>query len=186
MPFVPMFTSSGDDEEETTNKPLPTNPTPEDWVENGDTGNAAVAIWCVMTGNVAKDGVYQTSNQTYYYRVPKNDAAFYRCYKLLKYFPQWRKQLNKVSSTFPEWEGFVMKWGQLESICDANPMSKDDALNNRDYHNQELNKLIKELYRESETDKRKVADASSAQPEAKRGLFSGFSQIVRDMKSKEK
>ena len=171
--------------------------TPAEWIINGDLGNAAIVIWSVMTKNVNEAGGYvkpadgEDGQETIYtYRVPKNSGAFYRCYKLLKLFPLWRKQLNKVVLQFPEWEVFVNEWDSLTAMCDAHPMAKDADENGEDYHNDELNKKLLELYRESEAiRKRKGKPEATADDEPPKRGFLGLasvSQIFKEINNKDR
>jgi hypothetical protein len=170
--------------------------TPSEWINNGDLGNAAIVIWSVMTKNVNEAGGYVKPAEgedgqeiIYTYRVPKNSGAFYRCYKLLKLFPDWRNKLNKVSAAFPEWDVFVKDWDTLSAMCDANPMAKEADANGEDYHNNELNRKLLELYRESEAiRKRKGIPASTADESPKRGFLglASFSQIFKEINKKDR
>jgi hypothetical protein len=183
--IVPVFHSSeDDDDEETVKRVLPANPTPNDWIDDGDLGGAAVTIWCVMTGNIRDNGVYSASDgNDYKYTIPKHTGSFYRCYKLLKLFPKWQTRLSEVVKAFPEWQPFVRDWGSLIEIVEQNPMSKEDSSSGADYHNEQLRVALLNLYRESQGKQRTDVHVENDSP---RGMFSGFSQIMRDMKSKEK
>jgi hypothetical protein len=159
-------------------------PTPDEWINGGDLGGAAVTIWCVMTGNVSDSGMYLASDgNNYTYTIPKHTGSFYRCYKLLKLFPKWQSRLNEVVKAFPEWQPFVRDWDVLTKIVEQNPMSKEDSDDGADYHNEQLRVALLNLYRESQGKQRIDVRVESNAP---RGMFSGFSQIMRDMKSKEK
>lgn len=158
-------------------------PTPNNWISGGDLGGAAVAIWCVMVGKVQGDGTFPTNGEIYKYTIPKHTGSFYRCYKLLKLFPEWRTRLPEVVKAFPEWQPFVRDWDVLTKIVEQNPISEEDNDNGVDYHNEQLRVALLNLYRESQGKQRVEVQVGSNSP---RGMFSGFSQIVRDMKSKEK
>jgi len=124
--------------------------TPQDWIASGDLGGAAVTIWAVMTGNIRENGMEITFFETeYYYGVPKHTGSFYRCYKLLKLFPQWRGRLSEVSGHFPEWKPFVRDWAFCEKEVNINPPSYEDDENGEDYSNEKLRVLLLNLYRES-------------------------------------
>jgi hypothetical protein len=124
--------------------------TPQDWIAYGDKGGAAMTIWAVMTDNIRENGMEITSDETeYYYGVPKHTGSFYRCYKLLKLFPQWRGRLSEVSGHFPEWKPFVRDWAFCEKEVNLNPMSYKDDENGEEYSNEKLRVLLLNLYRES-------------------------------------
>jgi hypothetical protein len=151
--------------------------TPQDWITSGDLGGAAVTIWAVMTGNIRENGMEITSDETeYYYGVPKHTGSFYRCYKLLKLFPQWRGRLSEVSGHFPEWKPFVRDWDALTKVVDSSPMSKEDTDDGEDYHNEKLRVLLLGLYRESQRISKPIVDNKP------RGLFSSFTQVINDIK----
>lgn len=53
--------------------------------------------------------------------VPADADDFGRCARLLKAFPEWRSQLNRVTEAYPDskWPAIIAKWGQLETSSAA-------------------------------------------------------------------
>lgn len=89
---------------------------PEQWIVNGEVGTSSKTIWAVMMGAVVLDGDRAWAN----YSVPHDPDDFSRCWKLLNLFPEWRKRLSEVATTFPEWVGFVREWDTLTAMFESN------------------------------------------------------------------
>ena len=107
--------------------------TPETWIVGRDTGISSRTIWAVMMHAVPR------VHHPFDFNVPQDPADFGRCYRLLHYFPEWRKRLFEVGEKFPEWKPMIREWDILESIFERDaPTGKSDDLFYR------LQELIKE------------------------------------------
>lgn len=76
------------------------------WITGNDTGTSSKTIWAVMMNAV-------DDNNLNLYDVPHDPDDFGRCYRLLKLFPSWRPQLDRVAAMFPMWRPFVLNWKKL-------------------------------------------------------------------------
>ena len=83
---------------------------PHEWIIGRDTGISSKTIWAVMMNAVPK---YQ---EPFQFDVPKDPSDFGRCYRLLEYFPEWKKRLNEVSDQFPKWKPLIREWTNMTKL----------------------------------------------------------------------
>ncbi len=82
--------------------------TPEEWAVSRDTGTSSKTIYSAITGRkIDRIGI------------PYDPDDFGRCYRLLKLFPAWRKELDKVAVLCPRWKPFVEAWDELTALYEA-------------------------------------------------------------------
>lgn len=48
--------------------------------------------------------------------LPADPDDFRRCHILLCLFPEWRRNLSKVSAVFPDWQPMVERWAEMERL----------------------------------------------------------------------
>ena len=75
------------------------------WIMGGDTGRSSLTIWGVMMSAPAERPL-----------IPADPSDFGRCFRLLELIPEWRKRLPRVSDIYPEWDGLVQHWPELEAL----------------------------------------------------------------------
>lgn len=80
---------------------------PEEWANGRDTGTSSLTIYSAITGMPSPHGILD---------VPYDPSDFGRCYRLLKLFPAWRPQLNKVVGLCEAWRPFVEAWDELAAL----------------------------------------------------------------------
>ena len=85
--------------------------TPNEWILSDDTGISSKTIWAVMMEVVR---VPQRCRGKY--DIPHDPSDFGRCYRLLKLFPEWRKNIQKVGEIFPKWRPMVERWDELTAL----------------------------------------------------------------------
>ncbi len=89
--------------------------TPEErqrlWLENGETGNSAAAIFGRMTGRWVKASH------------PHDTDDLRRCVLLLRRFPEWEARMPEMADLSEEWRGIAMNWARLKGafIAEATP-----------------------------------------------------------------
>jgi hypothetical protein len=83
---------------------------PEEWAAGRDTGTSSLTIYQAITGNRSHHRGLD---------IPYDPDDFGRCYRLLKLFPSWRKDLGKVVDVCPEWKPFVEAWDELTAMYEA-------------------------------------------------------------------
>ena len=81
--------------------------TPGEWAVGRDTGTSSLTIYSAITGKRLPDQDFDA---------PHDPDDFGRCYRLLKLFPAWRKDLGKTIEICPEWKPFVNAWDQLVEL----------------------------------------------------------------------
>lgn len=74
-----------------------------DWITGDHTGISSKTIFSVNTGWPVKN-----------FDTPHDGWDFGRCYSLLFLFPEWKKNLNKLSKISKEWESLINEWSTLE------------------------------------------------------------------------
>lgn len=79
--------------------------TPHEWILSNDTGTSSKTIWAVMMGAKSRDVGW-----------PRDPDDFGRCYRLLAYFPEWRKRLPEVAQQYPAWGPLVEHWDEIERL----------------------------------------------------------------------
>jgi hypothetical protein len=74
------------------------------WLLGKDTGISSRAICSVLsTGSAGED------------RCPPADPDdFGRCYRLLRFIPEFRGRLNEVAAVLPQWGPMIAAWNELE------------------------------------------------------------------------
>jgi len=75
-----------------------------------DVGVSSSTIFSVFVGRWPATMQHARPN------VPQDPADFARCHKLLRVAPEWRRDLKKVSDTFPAWTALVENWSELEVL----------------------------------------------------------------------
>lgn len=80
-----------------------------EWLRSGDTGVSSKAIFTAMTGRA---GILLKADDNW----PHDPSDFGRCFRLLERFPDWRKDMAKVSAAFPAWTPIINVWPELEDI----------------------------------------------------------------------
>lgn len=80
------------------------------WISGNGTGISSQTIWCVMMGTVTE------SASSWRYDTPSDDDDFGRCYRLLKFIPEWRNKLDKVGKAFPKWQPIIRQWDELTRL----------------------------------------------------------------------
>ena len=75
------------------------------WIIGGDTGLSSLTIWGVMM-----------CHPPAWPSIPADPSDFGRCFRLLELIPEWRKRLPRVSDIYPEWDGLVQHWPELEAL----------------------------------------------------------------------
>lgn len=86
--------------------------TPLQWVMGPDTGISSMTIYAVMmgAGTPAHTGF------------PHDPDDFGRCHRLLKSFPEWRKRLPELATTYGgSWAALVEHWDELATLYEAGP-----------------------------------------------------------------
>ncbi len=91
--------------------------TPEQWIVGDDTGVSSVTIWSVMMGVTPR-----------WSGTPMDADDFGRCVRLLDCFPGWRERLSEVSGVYPEWEGLIACWSELQGHFRAGDVQKVNLL----------------------------------------------------------
>lgn len=79
----------------------------DEWVNGRDTGVSSATIYSAITGLPSP---YQR------FDVPHDPGDFGRCYRLIKLFPSWRKDLKKTVAICSEWQPFVTAWDELSAL----------------------------------------------------------------------
>lgn len=85
--------------------------TPIEWLLSGDTGVSSKTILSAMTGEKMIGGFGPD--------IPGDFGDFGRCYRLLKNFPEWRRDIKRVADTYPKWGPLVREWDKLESAYES-------------------------------------------------------------------
>jgi hypothetical protein len=83
---------------------------PEEWATGRDTGTSSLTIYAAIKGKKGRDREFD---------IPYDPDDFGRCYRLLKLFPNWRKELDKVIALCPRWKPFVEAWDELTALYEA-------------------------------------------------------------------
>lgn len=76
-----------------------------DWLASYDVGASSRAIFHVFTGVNTRES-----------SVPHDPSDFGRCYRLLKLFPEWRKNIHKISERYHHWKKLIDDWDELEKV----------------------------------------------------------------------
>lgn len=84
--------------------------TENEWIIGNDTGISSETIWAVMMG------VSNSGTRPFGFDVPHDPSDFGRCYRLLKYIPEWKGRLNEVATCFPKWIPMVREWDKMIAI----------------------------------------------------------------------
>jgi len=79
-----------------------------EWLLSGDTGISSETILAVMTGS-KMGGVFRADH-------PHDPSDFGRCYRLLNYFPEYKKRLGEVSNRYKKWKPLVDNWNELTAL----------------------------------------------------------------------
>ena len=85
--------------------------TPEKWRNGRDTGISSKTIFNVMMGLAPDNGLYPFGADT-----PCDPSDFGPCYRLLEYFPEWRKRLSEVAEVVPKFSPLIERWSDLEKL----------------------------------------------------------------------
>lgn len=115
-------------------KERPINKKHLEWLGGDDRGMSSNVIFHVMA-----DQPKELILGSWACYTPSDPSDFGRCYRLLKRFPEWEKDLKKVSDKYSLWKPIIDHWGKLkqlyeeESPSDACPKLYDllQELNNR-------------------------------------------------------
>lgn len=92
------------------------------WWRGLDVGMSAAALFGVFCDPEFRHYACAMGNGS----VPRDAADLGRCLRLLKLFPAWRQDMQRVAAAYPDtrWPELVEKWSLLESAdaADANRM----------------------------------------------------------------
>lgn len=79
------------------------------WQMHGERGSSSETMWNCLMGNTG----FRVSH-------PYDCDDFSRCYKLLQFVPEWKKELHKLKKLSPQWEKLVGNWDKLTEMYEQN------------------------------------------------------------------
>lgn len=76
------------------------------WLERGDVGSSSATMFAAFSGTPSPLPL----------GVPLDRVDFKRCKDLLDLIPEWRPQLDKVTTMFPWFAPFIDRWEEFEKL----------------------------------------------------------------------
>lgn len=101
--------------EDEINKSIQHKPPATRWWQGLDVGSSSATIFGKLVSKDCpqKDAATRFGKGSY----PKDCQELERCFRLLKIFPEWKKELHQVAKAFPQspWPQIIENWEALEN-----------------------------------------------------------------------
>ena len=79
-----------------------------EWFGSNDTGisSKTIALWLSARTKSTRWGDGE----------PRDGADFGRCYRLLKFIPEWRARIGEMAERGGKWPSLVARWDEIEAV----------------------------------------------------------------------
>lgn len=89
-----------------------------EWWVKGERGLSSEGIWTFMMGNKLVSGNFH----------PQDPSDFYRCYKLLKWVPEWKARMPEMKIVSPKWSKLIDNWDKLSAMVEEQIAGKENDM----------------------------------------------------------